>query len=376
MSESLNDDEFGEFNEYTWDAIGNLEVGNEPVEDDGVGAKPDGCGIPDSHAVQDDDGWFECLASDPLPEPSKSQQPSVSYPLPQAGQSQTAAKNYNTYNGGCPHGRQRSKCKECGGSEICQHQKLRNMCKDCRGRNICDHGRQRAFCRDCGGTGICTHGRHKLFCKDCKGSQICGHGRQKAICKDCKGSQICDHGRQRSICKDCKGSQICDHGRIKSSCKDCKGSQICDHGRLRARCKDCGGSQICTHGKIKYGCRQCRKAREEGSSTQAYHGSFALAILQLPKITPMNMKGFEFQGIQAYGGGFALAEHAGREQEPQVPQTIPLNMKGFELQDIPLGEGMNGNALSLLQERGDFIQTKYGIFFGEYDRYSQKEAPP
>ena len=32
----------------------------------------------------------------------------------------------------CPHNRQRSLCKECGGSGLCQHQRIRSRCKECR----------------------------------------------------------------------------------------------------------------------------------------------------------------------------------------------------------------------------------------------------
>ena len=32
----------------------------------------------------------------------------------------------------CPHQRQRSRCKECGGAGICQHQRIRSRCKECR----------------------------------------------------------------------------------------------------------------------------------------------------------------------------------------------------------------------------------------------------
>ena len=31
----------------------------------------------------------------------------------------------------CPHGRQRSFCKECGGSQICEHGRQRSICKEC-----------------------------------------------------------------------------------------------------------------------------------------------------------------------------------------------------------------------------------------------------
>ena len=31
----------------------------------------------------------------------------------------------------CPHRRQRSQCKECGGSGICEHGRQRSQCKEC-----------------------------------------------------------------------------------------------------------------------------------------------------------------------------------------------------------------------------------------------------
>ena len=33
----------------------------------------------------------------------------------------------------CPHGRQRSQCKECGGCGICEHGRVRSQCKECGG---------------------------------------------------------------------------------------------------------------------------------------------------------------------------------------------------------------------------------------------------
>ena len=109
----------------------------------------------------------------------------------------------------------------------------------------CEHGRQRSLCKECGGSGLCEHGRKRSECKDCGGSGICDHGRQRSRCKDCGGSGLCEHGRERSRCKDCGGSGLCEHGRQRSRCKDCGGSGICEHGRQRSRCKDCGGSGLC-----------------------------------------------------------------------------------------------------------------------------------
>ena len=37
----------------------------------------------------------------------------------------------------CEHQRQKSRCKDCGGSGICEHQRQRSSCKDCGGGIIC-----------------------------------------------------------------------------------------------------------------------------------------------------------------------------------------------------------------------------------------------
>ena len=42
----------------------------------------------------------------------------------------------------CQHGRQRSKCKDCGGSSVCQHGRQRSQCKDCVGSSS-DEGSMR-----------------------------------------------------------------------------------------------------------------------------------------------------------------------------------------------------------------------------------------
>jgi hypothetical protein len=91
----------------------------------------------------------------------------------------------------------------------------------------------------------CEHGKQKSRCKECGGSEICEHGKRKSHCKECGGSQICEHGREKSICKDCGGSQICEHGKRKSRCKECGGSDFCEHGKFKSYCKECGGSALC-----------------------------------------------------------------------------------------------------------------------------------
>lgn len=97
-----------------------------------------------------------------------------------------------------------------------------------RGYKKCEHGRQKYRCRDCGGSGICEHGRQKVICRDCKGSGICPHDKHKSICKPCGGIKICEHSNQRFQCKPCGGSSICEHGNQKAQCTGCgTGSSIC-----------------------------------------------------------------------------------------------------------------------------------------------------
>ena len=67
----------------------------------------------------------------------------------------------------CEHNRQKSQCKECGGSQICEHNKRKSQCKECGGVSICEHNRERSKCKECGGVGICEHNRQKSRCKEC-----------------------------------------------------------------------------------------------------------------------------------------------------------------------------------------------------------------
>jgi DnaJ-class molecular chaperone len=49
-----------------------------------------------------------------------------------------------------------------------------------RKRVKCEHGRQRSLCKDCGGSGVCEHGRQRNVCKECGGSSICERARAAA----------------------------------------------------------------------------------------------------------------------------------------------------------------------------------------------------
>ena len=106
----------------------------------------------------------------------------------------------------------------------------------------CEHGvKYRSKCKVCS---ACPHGKQPSRCKECGGASICQHGRERSRCKECGGASICQHGRVRSNCKECGGASICEHGRVRSQCKECGGSQICEHGRVRSKCKECQSARV------------------------------------------------------------------------------------------------------------------------------------
>jgi len=157
----------------------------------------------------------------------------------------------------CPHGRQKSLCKECGGVGICTHGRIPCKCKECGGGTYCIHGKRRTVCRECGGGSLCSHDRLRWECKECDGASICIHGRQKRICKECGGVGICTHGKRRTVCRECGGGSFCTHGKRRAVCKDCSSHLFCVHDRRKTRCKECGGSSMCTHGRQRSGCKEC-----------------------------------------------------------------------------------------------------------------------
>jgi hypothetical protein len=56
----------------------------------------------------------------------------------------------------CPHGRQKSRCKECGGSSFCEHKRRKSQCKECGGSSFCEHKRRKSECKECNATGHLT----------------------------------------------------------------------------------------------------------------------------------------------------------------------------------------------------------------------------
>ena len=82
-----------------------------------------------------------------------------------AAEQVTKRKRAPRTKGPCPHGvKYRSNCKVCG---ACPHGRWRSKCKECGGASICEHGRERHDCKECGGSGICEHGRRRRGCKEC-----------------------------------------------------------------------------------------------------------------------------------------------------------------------------------------------------------------
>ena len=106
------------------------------------------------------------------------------------------------------------KCGKCKSykypSQFFKNGRRLKTCDDCRRRSKESKERNK-----------CEHGREKSQCKDCGGSCICEHGRQRSVCKECGGASICEHGKLRSTCKECGGGSICEHGKLRKTCKDC-----------------------------------------------------------------------------------------------------------------------------------------------------------
>lgn len=91
-----------------------------------------------------------------------------------------------------------SRCKKEHGDEMFIGNKgqVMKMCQTCRD-----------YCKKYKLLNKCVHNRQKSRCKDCGGSQICIHNRRKSTCKDCGGASICIHNRIKSTCKLCSDAE-------------------------------------------------------------------------------------------------------------------------------------------------------------------------
>jgi len=109
----------------------------------------------------------------------------------------------------------------------------------------CQHNKRKSRCVECGGSEICEHNKRKSRCVECGGSELCIHNYQKTKCFECEGSEICIHKKRKQYCKNCQGSAYCLHNIIKRRCDECGGGEICNHNKRKSRCKECGGSELC-----------------------------------------------------------------------------------------------------------------------------------
>ena len=122
----------------------------------------------------------------------------------------------------------------------------------------------------CYANGItCEHNKSRSRCKDCGGSQICEHNRLRSKCKECHWGSICEHNKERDACKECGGSKICEHNRIRSKCKECGGSSICEHHTVVYECKDCNNfkcdfceKKLCSKRNLAQHMNTCKKKPE------------------------------------------------------------------------------------------------------------------
>jgi len=157
----------------------------------------------------------------------------------------------------CIHNKEKSKCRECGGGSICPHNKIKSKCRECGGSSFCIHNKEKSKCRECGGSSICPHNKIKSICRECGGGSICEHNKEKSKCRECGGSSICEHNKQKSSCRECGGSSFCIHNKQKSYCRECGGSSICEHNKIKSICRECDGSSFCIHNKRKRACKEC-----------------------------------------------------------------------------------------------------------------------
>ena len=103
----------------------------------------------------------------------------------------------------CPHGKRKSRCRECGGASFCEHGRNRDWCKECGGKRLCEH----QVClsrRLVGSSGVqcsgfacacCVHLCLPLPAPACKDrfirmstDALRGKQRQKHQCRECCGN--------------------------------------------------------------------------------------------------------------------------------------------------------------------------------------------
>ena len=162
-------------------------------DDDSPGARPDDCAD-----VAEMERWASEEAEDASNKGTKRKRPLTKGP--------------------CEHGiKYRSQCKVCGACD----RKWRRV-QECNG---CPHGRLRSRCKECGG-GLKSAALDSQ--RSVQGNAV-GLGSASTVVS--------------ATCRECGGSQSASTV-VGALCRVHGGASICEHGRIRSRCKECGGSQI------------------------------------------------------------------------------------------------------------------------------------
>jgi hypothetical protein len=85
-------------------------------------------------------------------------------------------------------------CKIC--KETLTLDKFRNNLKACKKCNYnkskCEHGKEKKKCRPCGGSGLCEHDKQKYNCTECNSKLLCGICRNSNITKNSKFFPLCE----------------------------------------------------------------------------------------------------------------------------------------------------------------------------------------
>jgi|LakMenEpi03Aug12_release.lakeMendotaPanAssembly.Ray.scaffolds.fasta_scaffold375266_1 hypothetical protein len=136
-------------------------------------------------------------------------------------------------------------CSNCNiYKTIDQIAKGRNQCKECRNKKIsCIHNKQKSRCKECGGSQICEHNKQKSRCKDCGGSHICKHNKRKSRCKECGGKSNCIHNKQKYNCIVCYP---------KCSCVTCNSIIVSKRSQFYPNCEACFTQLFPNHEKARH----------------------------------------------------------------------------------------------------------------------------
>ena len=149
-------------------------------------------------------------------------------------------------------------------------------------RCLCEHQRQRSECKDCGGSDLCEHQRQKSKCTECNPDAPCEHNMVAGECWKCEALRICAHGQPRIKCTDCWNSGLCCHpgsnyiapeGIVNSSgsCTTC-----CKAQQTNPYCHRPVDSKVCVGFMHRSGCPLCIHVSKGGARALRHGGVWPL----------------------------------------------------------------------------------------------------